>query len=386
MDPARTIMEASSQDFTKAEDLPFLELLTPKWTREALNLVYVGPKYLDGNLLGIKKKSKLAFVPYNLCSPPYLGMNDVALKVRYMHSLQHFLTSILEKMEKYTEELSDSENQKLRRHVSKAHIKRLALLGEPCEVERKSFRRRLTALRFELHCDEREKRKRFVAREKKAACRPSAVLKSNSQSIARAVKTIIDQRASKAEREKDRQEKLRLKALKANDMEEYGKLVSEAKNERLTYLLSQTNSYLDSIRQLIRQHKQKHDVVDEYTKNYDSRQQGDKGTNIKDVDDDLNYLEIASKGKLPRQPLMLMGGDLKENGRLTSSLSCIKDLLKCAKSCTSRKWPLLSDKERMLIINRIHQVLRPFLLSRVKASLLEQLPNKVEKVLKCELS
>ncbi|KAI9909510.1 hypothetical protein PsorP6_015088 [Peronosclerospora sorghi] len=385
MDPARTIMEASSQDFTKAEDLPFLELLTPKWTREALNLVYVGPKYLDGNLLGIKKKSKLAFVPYNLCSPPYLGMNDVALKVRYMHSLQHFLTSILEKMEKYTEELSDSENQKLRRHVSKAHIKRLALLGEPCEVERKSFRRRLTALRFELHCDEREKRKRFVAREKKRRADHQLYLKAilnqsreffayhHKKVKAQAVKTIIDQRASKAEREKDRQEKLRLKALKANDMEEYGKLVSEAKNERLTYLLSQTNSYLDSIRQLIRQHKQKHDVVDEYTKNYDSRQQGDKGTNIKDVDDDLNYLEIASKGKLPRQPLMLMGGPPQARKELHK-----QEMASCQFN--------LSDKERMLIINRIHQVLRPFLLSRVKASLLEQLPNKVEKVLKCELS
>ncbi|KAI9910904.1 hypothetical protein PsorP6_010837 [Peronosclerospora sorghi] len=379
MDPARTIMEASSQTFPKAEDPPVLELLTPKWTRAARNLVYIGPNYLDGDLLGLEKKSKLAFGPYNLCSP-YLGMNDVALKVRYMQTLQHFLTASLEKMEKYTGELSESEQrtlrdlrcvllqQQLRRHVAKAHMKRLALLGEPCAVDRKSFRRRRPVLRFELHCDEREKRKRSVAREKKRRADHQLYLKAilnhsreffayhknvkaQVSKASKAVKALIDQRASKAEREEDRQEKLRLKALKANDMEAYGKLVAEAKNERLTYLLSQTNSYLDSIRQLIRQHKQKHHVVDEYTTNYDARQQGDKETNSDDVDDDLNYLEIASKGELPRQPLML-----------------------------------LSDEERMLIINRLHQVLRPFLLRRVKASVLDQLPDKVEKVLKCELS
>ncbi|KAI9909266.1 hypothetical protein PsorP6_014799 [Peronosclerospora sorghi] len=319
MDPARTMMKASSQTFPKAQDPPVLELLTPP--------------YLDGDLVGIEKKGKLAFGPYNLCSP-YLSMNDVARKVRYMHTLQHFLTSSLEKMEKYTEELSDSEQrtlrelrcvllqQKLRRHVAKAHIKRLALLVESCPVDRKSFRRRRPALRFELHCDEREKRKRSVAREKKRRADHQLYLKAilnNSREFfafhknvkaqvskaSKAVKALIDQRASKAEGEEYRQEKLRLKALKANDMEAYGKLVAEAKNERLTYLLSQTNSYLDSIRQFIRQHKQKHHVVDEYTTNYGARQQGDKGTNSYNVDDDLNYLEIASKGELSRQHIML---------------------------------------------------------------------------------
>ncbi|OQR89442.1 chromatin structure-remodeling complex subunit snf21, partial [Thraustotheca clavata] len=46
----------------------------------------------------------------------------------------------------------------------------------------------------------------------------------------------------------------------------------------------------------------------------------------------------------------------------------------------------LSDEERMLIINRLHQVLRPFLLRRVKSSVLDQLPDKVERVIRCELS
>ncbi len=47
---------------------------------------------------------------------------------------------------------------------------------------------------------------------------------------------------------------------------------------------------------------------------------------------------------------------------------------------------LLSNEERVLIIHRLHELLRPFMLRRVKSEVLDQLPEKVEKVLKCELS
>lgn len=46
----------------------------------------------------------------------------------------------------------------------------------------------------------------------------------------------------------------------------------------------------------------------------------------------------------------------------------------------------LGHEERMLVINRLHEVLRPFVLRRVKAAVLGQLPDKVEKVLRCDLS
>jgi ATP-dependent helicase STH1/SNF2 len=46
----------------------------------------------------------------------------------------------------------------------------------------------------------------------------------------------------------------------------------------------------------------------------------------------------------------------------------------------------LSNEERMLIIHRLHELLRPFMLRRVKSEVLDQLPEKVEKVLRCELS
>ena len=46
----------------------------------------------------------------------------------------------------------------------------------------------------------------------------------------------------------------------------------------------------------------------------------------------------------------------------------------------------LDEEERLLIINRLHAVLRPFLLRRLKSEVADQLPDKVEVVLKCELS
>lgn len=46
----------------------------------------------------------------------------------------------------------------------------------------------------------------------------------------------------------------------------------------------------------------------------------------------------------------------------------------------------LSEEEQLLVINRLHQVLRPFLLRRVKSEVEKELPNKIEKVIKVDLS
>ena len=46
----------------------------------------------------------------------------------------------------------------------------------------------------------------------------------------------------------------------------------------------------------------------------------------------------------------------------------------------------LNDEERMLVIQRLHKVMRPFLLRRVKKDVLGQLPEKQEFVLRCDMS
>ena len=46
----------------------------------------------------------------------------------------------------------------------------------------------------------------------------------------------------------------------------------------------------------------------------------------------------------------------------------------------------LSEEESLLVIRRLHKVLRPFLLRRLKKDVEKDLPDKIEKVLKCNLS
>jgi SWI/SNF-related matrix-associated actin-dependent regulator of chromatin subfamily A protein 2/4 len=47
---------------------------------------------------------------------------------------------------------------------------------------------------------------------------------------------------------------------------------------------------------------------------------------------------------------------------------------------------MLNEEEQLLVIQRLHKVLRPFLLRRLKKDVEKQLPDKVEHVLKCEMS
>lgn len=46
----------------------------------------------------------------------------------------------------------------------------------------------------------------------------------------------------------------------------------------------------------------------------------------------------------------------------------------------------LTEEETLLIIKRLHKVLRPFLLRRLKKDVESELPDKVEKVIKCQMS
>ncbi|KAI8065336.1 SNF2 family N-terminal domain-containing protein [Gilbertella persicaria] len=46
----------------------------------------------------------------------------------------------------------------------------------------------------------------------------------------------------------------------------------------------------------------------------------------------------------------------------------------------------LNEEEQLLIIKRLHKVLRPFLLRRLKSDVEAELPDKVERIIKCKLS
>ncbi len=46
----------------------------------------------------------------------------------------------------------------------------------------------------------------------------------------------------------------------------------------------------------------------------------------------------------------------------------------------------LNEEEQLLIIKRLHTVLRPFLLRRLKTDVEVSLPDKVEYIVKCQMS
>ena len=46
----------------------------------------------------------------------------------------------------------------------------------------------------------------------------------------------------------------------------------------------------------------------------------------------------------------------------------------------------MNEEETILIIRRLHKVLRPFLLRRLKKDVESQLPEKTEYIIKCEMS
>jgi len=46
----------------------------------------------------------------------------------------------------------------------------------------------------------------------------------------------------------------------------------------------------------------------------------------------------------------------------------------------------LNEEESLLVIKRLHKVLRPFMLRRLKKDVESELPDKVEKIIKCSMS
>lgn len=74
--------------------------------------------------------------------------------------------------------------------------------------------------------------------------------------IARAFRFVLETFEKDKEREHERQEKARLRALKENDMEAYMQLVSQTKNQRLKHLLQQTDEFLSTLGTKVKNIKQ----------------------------------------------------------------------------------------------------------------------------------
>lgn len=93
----------------------------------------------------------------------------------------------------------------------------------------------------------------------------------------------------------ERTAKQRLQALRANDEEAYIKLLDQTKDSRITHLLKQTNTFLDSLTKAVKV------------------QQGDTNINFEDKEK-IDYYKVAHRiqEEVTQQPSILVGGTLKE--------------------------------------------------------------------------
>lgn len=117
----------------------------------------------------------------------------------------------------------------------------------------------------------------------------------------------------------ERISKERLKALKADDEEAYMKLIDTAKDTRITHLLRQTDTYLDSLAQAVV--AQQNDDVHKEVINFQQEEGPADETMFgaqKIVDPDekakVDYYAVAHRisEKVTKQPTILVGGTLKE--------------------------------------------------------------------------
>ncbi|PSK36427.1 hypothetical protein C7M61_003898 [Candidozyma pseudohaemuli] len=97
--------------------------------------------------------------------------------------------------------------------------------------------------------------------------------------------------------------KQRLQALKANDEEAYIKLLDQTKDHRITHLLKQTNSFLDSLAKAVKvQQAELDEIVQE------------EEDTVDELREKIDYYQVAHriKEEVKAQPSILVGGELKE--------------------------------------------------------------------------
>jgi ATP-dependent helicase STH1/SNF2 len=119
----------------------------------------------------------------------------------------------------------------------------------------------------------------------------------------------------------ERLAKERLRALKADDEEAYMKLIDTAKDTRITHLLRQTDSYLDSLAQAVvaQQNEHGHSIIEYGFETEDGpANESTFGAQVNqdavDSDRKVDYYAVAHRisEKISKQPAMLIGGYLKD--------------------------------------------------------------------------
>jgi ATP-dependent helicase STH1/SNF2 len=112
----------------------------------------------------------------------------------------------------------------------------------------------------------------------------------------------------------ERTAKQRLQALKANDEEAYIKLLDQTKDTRITHLLKQTNSFLDSLAQAVKTQQKATQSIKTDNSAYVKSVDDEENDNSDDQNEKVDYYAVAHRIKevITKQPSILVGGTLKE--------------------------------------------------------------------------
>jgi SNF2 family DNA or RNA helicase len=164
------------------------------------------------------------------------------------------------------------------------------------EVEDRKKKRQLEVLKCVM--DHREK---FLSFHKET--------KTECSKVARMVKQQVESLAAKRERDEAKLEMKRLQALKENNMEEYMTLVKETKNNRLTFLLNETDNYLTTINRMIQEQRDAAGGGSAVAAVAEAAGMEDENMTKKAKD---YYRSTHRTIEEVSQPRMLKGGDLKE--------------------------------------------------------------------------
>ncbi|KAI0063151.1 hypothetical protein BV25DRAFT_1824711 [Artomyces pyxidatus] len=209
--------------------------------------------------------------------------------------------------------------------------------GSLLPLNRSDFRRTRKPTLRDAHMTEQLERKQRVERERRAKqkhveqiniiCshgREVLVVNRNAQDrVVRLGKAVMSFHAHAEREEQKRIERIskeRLKALKADDEEAYMKLIDTAKDTRITHLLKQTDSYLDSLSQAVMAQQSDHPLDASGIMADDgpmSEETFGAQRSLEEAPEDkgkIDYYAVAHriKEKVTKQPNLLVGGTLKD--------------------------------------------------------------------------
>ncbi|KAH7926188.1 hypothetical protein BV22DRAFT_1033109 [Leucogyrophana mollusca] len=149
-----------------------------------------------------------------------------------------------------------------------------------------------------------------------------AVNRSSQDRVLKIGRSILSFHAFTEKEEQKRIERIskeRLKALKADDEEAYMKLIDTAKDTRITHLLRQTDSYLDSLAQAVvaQQNEGGREEINFDTEDGPANEATFGAQIISELQDEkgkVDYYGIAHRisEKITKQPSLLVGGTLKD--------------------------------------------------------------------------